>query len=121
MPRRVREYDPNNAFLHDEGRAYGLTEIEAFRLRQLEDLKRFQDKESTIRRRQFHKRYESTTSKDEIKQLPDTDLAADEEGEEAWRNAEGDRLADFGVDEEAEFYDDENVPLAELMRRRKQG
>jgi palmitoyltransferase len=118
MPRRVRNFDPNNAFLHDEGRAHGITEIEAFRLRQLEDLKRFQNNESTVRRRQFHKRYET---KDEVQQSPDTDLAADEDGEEAWRNAEGDRLADFGVDEEAEFYDDENIPLAELMRRRKQG
>jgi palmitoyltransferase len=46
-------------------------------------------------------------------------------GEEAWRNQEGERLADFGVDEEADFYDetdvgigsDEDVPLAELIRR----
>jgi palmitoyltransferase len=121
MPRRMRQFDPNNAFLHDEGRAHGLTEVEAFRLRQLEDLKRFQENESTIRRRQFHKRYDSTSAKDEIKQFPDTALAADEEGEEAWRNAEGERLADFGVDEDAEFYDDDDIPLAELMRRRKQG
>jgi palmitoyltransferase len=122
MPRRARTFDPDNAFLHDEGRAHGLTEIEAFRLRQMEDLKRFQDHESTIRRRQtFHKRYEATSSDKDIKQFPDKDLTADEEGEEAWRNAEGDRLDDFGVDEEAEFYDDEDIPLAELMRRRKQG
>jgi palmitoyltransferase len=48
-------------------------------------------------------------------------------GEEAWRNQEGERLADFGVDEEADFYDekdvgiadDDEVPLAELVRRRK--
>jgi palmitoyltransferase len=122
MPRRVRTFDPNNAFLHDEGRAQGLTEMDAFRLRQMEDIKRFQGQENTIRRRQtFHKRYETSTSEEDIKQFPDKDLTADEEGEEAWRNAEGDRLADFGVDEEAEFYDDEDIPLAELMRRRKLG
>lgn len=41
-------------------------------------------------------------------------------GEESWRNKEGERLADFGVDEVAEFYDEDNMPLSELMRRRKE-
>lgn len=30
----------------------------------------------------------------------------DSEGEEAWRNSEGEKLGDFGVDEAVEFYDD---------------
>jgi palmitoyltransferase len=37
----------------------------------------------------------------------------------SWRNKEGERLADFGLDEDAEFYDEDNLPLAEIMRRRK--
>lgn len=40
------------------------------------------------------------------------------DGEPGWTNAEGDRLRDFGVDEDAED-DDEDVPLGELLRRRK--
>ncbi|KAL2184417.1 zf-DHHC-domain-containing protein [Thermothelomyces heterothallicus CBS 203.75] len=46
-------------------------------------------------------------------------------GQPSWTNAEGDRLWDYGVDEEVEEdimpsrADDENVPLAELIRRRK--
>jgi len=36
-----------------------------------------------------------------------------------WRNKEGERLADFGLDEDAEFYDEDNLPLAEIMRRRQ--
>ena len=44
-------------------------------------------------------------------------------GEEGWRNREGERLADFGVDEVADFYDeaeeDEDVPLGQLLARRK--
>ena len=40
------------------------------------------------------------------------------EGEEAWRNSEGDRLNDFGVDEDVEFYDEDDVPLAKLLSRR---
>ncbi|KAF2750838.1 zf-DHHC-domain-containing protein [Sporormia fimetaria CBS 119925] len=42
------------------------------------------------------------------------------EGEEAWRNSEGERLRDFGVDEDVEFYDEEDdLPLSELLARRK--
>lgn len=47
-------------------------------------------------------------------------------GEEAWRNSEGERLKDFGVDEDIEFYDeqkddddDDDVPLSELVARRR--
>lgn len=48
----------------------------------------------------------------------------DEEGEEAWRNSEGERLKDFGVDEDVEFYDeqeeeDDDVPLGELLARKR--
>ncbi|CAI6284414.1 unnamed protein product [Periconia digitata] len=59
--------------------------------------------------------------------------AAEDDGEEAWRNAEGERLLDFGVDEEVEFYDepvvvtgegedggdDDDVPLSELLSRKR--
>lgn len=36
-------------------------------------------------------------------------------GEHGWRDSEGDRLDDFGVDEDVEFYDGDQVPLAELL------
>lgn len=48
-----------------------------------------------------------------------------QDGEEAWRNSEGERLKDFGVDEEVEFYDEQeedeedDVPLSELLARRR--
>lgn len=45
--------------------------------------------------------------------------AVDGEGEEGWRNSEGERLADFGVDEDIEFYDEDDLPLAELLKRKK--
>lgn len=41
------------------------------------------------------------------------------DGEPGWTNAEGDRLRDYGVDEDAEGDDDEDVPLGELLRRRR--
>ncbi|RMZ66870.1 palmitoyltransferase pfa4 [Pyrenophora seminiperda CCB06] len=40
----------------------------------------------------------------------------------AWRNSEGERLKDFGVDEDVEFYDEQNdddVPLSELLARKR--
>jgi len=47
----------------------------------------------------------------------------EDKGEESWRNREGESLADFGVDEVAEFYDeeDDDVPIAELIGRRRDG
>ncbi|KAI2604500.1 zf-DHHC-domain-containing protein [Hypoxylon fragiforme] len=38
-----------------------------------------------------------------------------------WTNADGERLADFGVDsgEELDYEDDDDVPLAQLIRKRK--
>ncbi|KAF2186844.1 zf-DHHC-domain-containing protein [Zopfia rhizophila CBS 207.26] len=42
-----------------------------------------------------------------------------ESGEEGWKNSEGERLRDFGVDEDVEFYDeDEDVPLSKLLARK---
>lgn len=40
------------------------------------------------------------------------------DGEPGWTNAEGDRLRDYGVDEDVED-SDEDIPLGELLRRRK--
>lgn len=41
------------------------------------------------------------------------------DGEEGWTNSDGERLRDFGVDEEAEVLADDDIPLGELLRRRK--
>ncbi|TQV96929.1 zinc finger protein DHHC domain-containing protein [Cordyceps javanica] len=59
----------------------------------------------------------------------DIDSYSDYEGDETddWADGDGEKLADFGVDEDELDYDyttkevdeDENVPLGELLRRRK--
>ncbi|KAF2099305.1 zf-DHHC-domain-containing protein [Rhizodiscina lignyota] len=89
--------------------------IEAFRQRQQKDLQRWQkgDGEATVRKRKtFHKRFDDDDN--------DTDEpAGDESGEEGWKNSEGERLKDFGVDEEVEFYDEEDLPLAKLIEKRR--
>lgn len=115
MPRPSRNYDDKNAFTYRQD--FDDSDIVAFRLRQQEDLKRFNHNELTMRKRQqFHRRYDAGGQGE---QGLERDLAPGEEGEESWRNSEGERLADYGVDEDVEFYDEENIPLAELMQRRK--
>jgi palmitoyltransferase len=98
--------------------------VAAFRERQQRDIVR--------RRKPFADRLEERVER-ERRGLTDGeesegyDVSASEEdrhsGEEGWKNSEGERLRDFGVDEDAEFYDDEedNIPLSELIARRKQG
>lgn len=113
-------------------------DVEAFRKRQEADLARYETTQP-YRRLPFHERYSATAMEqpqsesayEEDDELSDHDgepvtdigekpsLAEDGDGEEAWRNSEGERLADFGVDEDADFYDEDEIPLAELIRKRR--
>ncbi|PLB37127.1 putative palmitoyltransferase with autoacylation activity Pfa4 [Aspergillus candidus] len=73
------------------------------------------------RRRRFHQRIDQKT--DEAKNSAESSSAdsdQSDDGEQAWRNSEGERLRDFGVDEDAEFYDEEDIPLAILVQQRAQ-
>jgi palmitoyltransferase len=56
----------------------------------------------------------------------DSDYEEGIDGEPGWTNSDGDRLRDYGVDEDVEDEDfvqvdgeDDDVPIAELLRRRK--
>ncbi|KAK4550322.1 hypothetical protein LTR36_003289 [Oleoguttula mirabilis] len=113
-------------------------DVEAFRARQAADLARYEDIDGdyVIRRRPFHERLEEMHKRTDqrVYEIEDEDDALDVDeddseevvpehedgaGEEGWRNKEGESLADFGVDEVADFYDEDDVPLAELIRRRR--
>lgn len=74
--------------------------IEAFQKRQREDLQRFNGG--------FHNRKNAIDEKSMSK-------------EEAWQNSEGDRLGDFGVDETVELYDEDDMPIAQVLHRRRRG
>ncbi|KAJ5818830.1 hypothetical protein N7474_004421 [Penicillium riverlandense] len=97
-------------------------EVEAFKRRQSEDLKRQRPFERVQRRKRFYDRYKELRDEDESREVsPDRGSAsASDEGEESWRNSEGERLRDFGVDEDVEFYDEEDLPLAVLIEQRRQ-
>ncbi|KKK16030.1 hypothetical protein ARAM_004615 [Aspergillus rambellii] len=97
----------------------GFTAAEAaFNRRQAGDLKR-RGPGDFQRRKRFHTRLDQdrreSDSSDEGSQTSNGDS---DNGEEGWRNSEGERLGDFGVDEDAEFYDEEDIPLAILMQQR---
>lgn len=92
-------------------------QIKRFRQRQEQDIGRIQAQVS--KRRPFRDRFKAANNGSEpIHPLP-TDREASDGGEEAWRNSEGERLDDFGVDEDVEFYDEDNIPLAQLLQKRK--
>ncbi|MCJ1344790.1 Palmitoyltransferase [Peltigera leucophlebia] len=120
IPRLMRSAEPSRAFAHGQDQLSVREQIEAFRQRQVADLRRFQkDATPIVRRIPFYDRYESTPQQEEnpSQQLDSTDGVIS--GEEGWRDPEGDRLDDFGVDDFVEFYDEDNLPLATLLQQQR--
>ncbi|PWY89194.1 zf-DHHC-domain-containing protein [Aspergillus heteromorphus CBS 117.55] len=73
------------------------------------------------RRKRFHDRFSEPQSEPDSSnagESPSYSTESSSDGEEGWRNSEGERLRDFGVEEDIEFYDEEDIPLAILMQRR---
>jgi palmitoyltransferase len=99
--------------------ATGNFEIDAFNRRKAEDLKRQRNPIEVQRRKPFHVRFDDSLSTSSSEDGDYSDNGSDD-GEESWKNSEGERLRDFGVDEEIEFYDEEDIPLAILMQQRRQ-
>ena len=118
MP-RLSKYANDQAFIYQDYSRSNQEQIDAFRRRQEEDLKRFHSGPTT-RRRPFHERYKHYNQEErESTQAPSQDDGLGG-GEEGWRDSEGDRLDDFGVDEDIEFYDEDDIPLARLLVRQRE-
>lgn len=115
--RHLQDREPHTVQTYASARE----EIEAFQRRQSEDLARPRPFADIQRRKRFHDRFEEATPEEDDEQPRTGPAYGDEpdEGEESWRNAEGERLRDFGVDEDVEFYDGDDVPLAVLLERRR--
>ena len=118
MPRSSIRPPFEQPFVYDVDLSTIQNNVDAFRRRQQEDLKRYDEGGTSIRRRPFSERYKNEDDRDErfASQSGESDDLGS--GEEGWRDSEGDRLDDFGVDENAEFYDEDDTPLAELLGRR---
>jgi len=95
--------------------------IQAFKLRQEADMLRWQHSEDHVQRRKpYVRRLEALQADSEGNPDAASDDHQSDSGEEGWRNSEGERLRDFGIDEDAEFYDEEDdIPLSELIARMK--
>jgi palmitoyltransferase len=119
MPRVERPLDPQVAFVHDHGSLSPDQEMVAFKQRQQADFERRSQFYGVQRRRPFHERFEP----DSLRPVEDDYAHPDEDsnsGEEGWRDSDGNRLKDYGVDEDVEFYDEDNIPIAELLKRRRE-
>jgi len=90
-------------------------EIMEFKRRQQADFESRAEHYDVKRRRPFHERFEQGV----LVAGEDDNQEAGDSGEEGWQDTGGNRLKDFGVDEDVEFYDEDDIPIAELLRRRK--
>lgn len=117
------------AFTYQNSELSAEDTMAAFRTRQAEDVVR--RRQPFVERLEAVQRTEARDDGDVYEYGDDASDAEDEEregkkygvgeGEEGWRNSEGERLKDFGVDEDVEFYDeqDDDIPLADLITRRR--
>jgi palmitoyltransferase len=121
IPRLQRSFDGGQAFIYQQTPLSDYEEIEAFKKRQQDDLERRESNTGVVRRKPFHDRHGSQFHGKQSDAASDEDSseAQSDSGEEGWRSPEGDRLRDYGVDEDAEFYDQDDIPLSELLRRRR--
>ncbi|THD00130.1 hypothetical protein EYZ11_000321 [Aspergillus tanneri] len=119
IPIRSGRYRPNEIPIGSG--SFGRDEIEAFKRRKAEDLKRPRFNSGIQRRKRFHNRFgKDLNDVDPFHQIERAGDDDHDDGEEAWKNADGERLRDFGVDEDIEFYDEEDIPLGILLRQRAQ-
>ena len=121
MLKPVSRFAPDQAFTHMDDYISNQEKVRAFRERQENDLKRHQRTEASFTRRQpFHERFQRQENEDDENLIDTSSGEIRHTGEEAWKNSEGESLADFGLDEDTEFYDEDNIPLAHLLQRRQQ-
>ncbi|KAL9102924.1 MAG: hypothetical protein Q9163_001984 [Psora crenata] len=106
MPRHRLSYHDQTAFTRHQEHLTTQEQIAAFRRRQQEDLKRFDGgSSSAIKGGSVRKEFVADNTVGGL-------------GGHAWRDCEGEGLDDFGVDEHMDFYDEDNIPLAELKGRK---
>ena len=100
MPRSNNRLPFEQPFIYGDDLSTNESNLNAFRRRQQEDVRRYDQGATNLEQPQtLHRKYSR-------------------KGGEGWRNSEGDRLDDLGVDEDAEYYDEDEIPLTELLRRR---
>lgn len=110
MSRHSRQFERGGPFVYGDEGMSNKEAIAAFRRRQQADFKRWRGSPDGP-----GEQSEQGDSDDEDERRESSSRS---DGEEPWTNVEGERLVDFGVDEETEVYEADDVPIAELLRRR---
>ena len=119
MPRSNKRPPSEKPFVYNEDLPMIQNSVDAFRRRQQEDLKRYDGGATpSVPRQSLHERYRNRAYEDKSLNFQPVESNHSRSGQEGWKDSEGDRLDDFGVDEDAEFYDQDDIPLADLIRRR---
>ena len=119
MPWPNKRLFSEQPFVHSKDLSIADSNINAFRRRQQEDLKRYDRGATTsLRHRPQHEKNNPKGHRDHEVTSNSAESNDGGNGGWGWRDSEGDGLDDFGVDEYAEFYDEDDIPLAELLRRR---
>ena len=117
MPKSKIHKSYDKDFIHEDEPTLDVERVSAFRQRQQGDFDRHAHGSSgTILRRRVDSVSNGYDNLHGSQQPHIDDAGQDREG---WRDSDGDRLDDFGVDENAEVFDEDNVPLAELIRKRQ--
>jgi palmitoyltransferase len=126
--RRNAQAVNTGAFVYENSKLNDEDTVAAFKKRQAEDAVRrrrpfvAQREERVVERDEDDYAYEDDASDAEEEMFEEKKKKySDIDGESGWRNSEGERLKDFGVDEDVEFYDEQedDIPLSELMARRQ--
>lgn len=119
MPRMERVYGNDDPFVHSGTNLTSEQEIQAFKRRQQEDFQQRAEYYGIQRRRPFHERYDPDL-RESVGEDEDAGRGSQSgSGEEGWQDTGGNRLQDFGVDEDIEFYDEDDIPISELLSRRR--
>ena len=118
MPRLPREELVRDAFVYREDLT-AREEVQAFKARQAADIAQREAKNGHLRRKPFHDRFNAKTQEPVGDDYLGDDVD-DLSGEEGWQDSGGNRLKDYGVEEDVEFYDEDDIPIAELLRRRRE-
>ena len=117
MPRSKIDKSYDKDFSYENESTLDVERVSAFRRRQQGDFGRLAHGSSgTIIRRHVDS---VGSGYDKLHDSQQPNIGNGGQDKEGWRNSEGDRLDDFGVDENAERFDEDNVPLVELIRKRQ--
>ena len=94
--------------------------LDAFRRRQQADQRRLDlEHTATIRRRNVNNEMAENCHRNTSSNDGSDEFDASNHAGQKWQDSEGDQLADFGVDDDVDFFDEDEIPLAHLLQRNK--